>query len=74
MELNRQREGEKMLELFGKRYLTEKEAAQRYNYSGSWFRNQRWKKLDPKFIKSVRKVYYPLEETDIFFKKKFGIA
>jgi len=58
-----------MIEILGVKYLTDKEAAQRYGYSTAWFQKQRSNKLAPKFVKiqGKGKVYYPLEETDKWF-------
>lgn len=59
-----------MIELFGKKYITDKEASHRYGYSTSWFQKQRSEKKHPAFIKlqGKGKVYYELEETDNWFK------
>lgn len=64
-----------MIELFGKKYITEKEASVRYQYSREWFRRRRWQRAEPKYIKPAGKgkVYYPLEDTDSFFKKWFEL-
>lgn len=65
-----------MVELLGKTYLTEKEAAQRYNYSLSWFWKSRYYKKGPNYIRleGRGKIYYPLIETDKWFKEKMGIC
>jgi predicted DNA-binding transcriptional regulator AlpA len=59
-----------MIEILGKIYLTDKEAAQRYGYSTSWFQNQRCKKINLPFVKmrGKGKVYYPRDEVDKWFK------
>jgi len=61
-----------MIEIFGIKYITEKEASQRYAYSESWFRLQRKHKLCPKYtrigVKKRGRVYYPLDATDHWFK------
>jgi hypothetical protein len=53
------------------KYLTEKEAAQRYRRSRSWFQTQRSHKEGPRCYKLNGKgpVYYPLEETDKWFRE-----
>lgn len=62
------------MEIFGKYYITEKEASQRYGYSVYWFQHQRWLKQGPKFIRgSKNRIFYPLDETDGFFRKKFDL-
>jgi hypothetical protein len=60
-----------MIDLLGVKYITPKEAAQRYGYSQSWFQKQRSNCLQPRFIKlqNKGKVYYPLLETDKWFKE-----
>ncbi len=60
-----------MREILGISYLTEKEAAHRYGYSSSWFRNRRWVKDSPPFIKLEGKgrVLYEMQSTDDWFKK-----
>jgi len=60
-----------MIDLFGTKYITDKEASQRYGYSASWFQLQRHKKLPPHFVKlqGKGKDYYPLDETDKWFKE-----
>lgn len=59
-----------MLEIFGKKFITDKEASKRYGYSKSWFQQRRCKKLFPKFFRlnGNGKVLYPLDETDEWFK------
>ncbi len=52
-----------------KKYLTEKEASQRYGYSVFWFQRSRWKGNGPKFIKVNRHhILYPVELTDQWFE------
>lgn len=60
-----------MKEILGIKYITSKEAAYRYGYSKSWFQQRRMNKFQPKFVKlqNKGKVYYPLNETDDWFKK-----
>lgn len=61
-----------MIELLGRKFINEKEACQRYDYSPGWFRKQRFNKKEPKFVKSAGtgKIYYPVDETDKWFKDK----
>jgi predicted DNA-binding transcriptional regulator AlpA len=60
-----------MLEIFGRKFITDKEASNRYGYSRSWLQYRRSKKLFPKFVKLNGKgrVLYPLDETDTWFKE-----
>jgi hypothetical protein len=62
----------KMKEIMGIQYLTEKEAANRYGYSQSWFMRGRIEGFGPNFvqIKNHGRVLYPLEETDKWFKER----
>lgn len=62
-----------MIEMIGEKYLTEKEASQRYGYSLSWFSRLRAQKSGPKFIqlKTHGRVLYHLENTDSWFKERF---
>lgn len=61
-----------MIKIIGVEYLTEKEASHRYGYSIAWFRKQRNLHVCPKFTrlgtKTRGRVYYPLVETDNWFK------
>ena len=61
-----------MIEIMGEDYLTDKEAAQRYGYSQSWFIRARTQGFGPRFIqiKPHGRVLYPLQETDDWFKEK----
>ena len=60
-----------MIEILGVKYITPKEAAQRYRRSQSWLEKKRCNHLPPKFMKLENKgpVYYPLLETDEWFRK-----
>lgn len=60
-----------MKEILGTVYISEKEAAFRYGYSASWFKLCRYKNTGPKFFKlrGKGKTWYPLKETDEWFKK-----
>jgi len=49
-------------------YLTETEASQRYKYSVFWFQRCRWSGDGPPFLKIKRKILYPIEDTDAWFK------
>jgi hypothetical protein len=57
-----------MIELFGKKYMTEKEAANKYGYSVSWFKMKRFNKLEPNYSKLEGKIYYDCELLEKYFK------
>lgn len=59
-----------MVNIMGKVYISDKEAAQRYGYSQGWFQKKRYKKSGPPCVKleGRGKVFYPMEETDRWFK------
>lgn len=59
-----------MITILGKKYMTDKEAAQRYGFSQSWFQHRRNEKKAPKFIKIEGKVLYDVEDTDTWFKSQ----
>ena len=59
-----------MIDLFGKKYITDKEAAKKYSYSVTWFKMQRCKKLEPHYIKLHGRVYYEVDVLDKYFKEK----
>ena len=67
---------ENMVEILGKKYLTEKEASHRYGYSPAWFQRQRSLKLPPQFIKlqGKGKVYYETEIIDKWFKDNMKVS
>lgn len=58
-----------MIEINGIKYITDKEASQKYGYSVSWFQKQRHDKKPPPFIKiqDKGKVYYAIEELNKWF-------
>lgn len=60
-----------MKDILGVKYMTDKEASQRYGYSKAWFQKQRYLKLPPNYFQfnGKGKVYYSLEETDKWFKE-----
>ena len=60
-----------MIELLGIKYISEKEASKRYGYSSSWFQKRRFSKSPPPYVKlqNKGKIYYPLEQTDAWFKE-----
>lgn len=64
-----------MIDIMGIKYITDKEASHRYGYSQGWFQKRRYKKIAPKFVKleGKGKVFYPLEETDNWFKEQFRL-
>lgn len=60
-----------MIDILGKKYLTDKEASDRYGYSQRWFIKQRQLKKGPKYFQlkgGKGRVLYPLIETDKWFK------
>ncbi len=59
-----------MIEIMGKKYLTEKEVSHKYGLSMAWFRLRRWKKDSPPYTKlqGKGKVLYPEKETDGWFE------
>lgn len=62
-----------MIEIMGTKYLSEKEASKRYGYSQKWFQKRRYSNLPPPYMKlqNKGKIFYPLSETDAWFKKNF---
>lgn len=59
------------MEIEGKKYLSEEEASKRYGYSRSWFSLHRKMCDGPKCVRlkhSNNKAWYPLDETDCWFK------
>jgi len=60
-----------MIKLMNELVMTDKEAAERYGYSQSWFRIMRNKKKGPPYLqmKGKGKVYYYVEKTDAWFKE-----
>jgi hypothetical protein len=61
-----------MVEILGVKYITEKEAAQRYGYSSWWFIKARRQEYGPHYIQIMTfgRILYPLEETDEWFRKR----
>lgn len=51
-------------------YITEREAAERYNLSTYWFQRSRWAGNGPAFVKLPGKVLYPVKETDEWFSSR----
>jgi hypothetical protein len=63
-----------MKQIAGIKFISEKEAIQRYGYSSTWFQTRRYKEKEPIFIKTESgKVYYQLDKTDQWFKDFFKI-
>ena len=60
-----------MIEILGKKYITEKEASSRYGYSMAWFQKKRYLHEKPSFTKinsdKRGRIYYCLGETDKWF-------
>jgi antibiotic biosynthesis monooxygenase (ABM) superfamily enzyme len=63
-----------MVTYMGEVYLTEREAAKRYNYSVYWFQKKRYEQRGPRYKKvgMSRRVLYPLIETDEWFKNQIN--
>lgn len=61
-----------MITLMSEKYLTDKEAADRYGYSTAWFIKARVQGYGPHYIqiKPRGRVLYPLDETDRWFTEK----
>lgn len=59
-----------MIEILGKKFISEKEASKRYGYSRSWFQRMRYVKAGPTFnrITKSSKILYPIDDTDQWFK------
>jgi len=63
-----------MIELFGKKYLSQKEAIKRYHYSSSWFEQRRKNKEKPDYIRRGKTlVYYEMESTDKWFQDQIRV-
>lgn len=60
-----------MIEISGKKYISDKEASHLFGYSISWFQKQRHKQLPPPFLKlqGKGKVYYSIDELNEWFSK-----
>ena len=55
------------------KYLTEREASQRYGYSLAWFQKKRQVDSGPPYVKSeTGRVRYPIEELDKWFETTFN--
>lgn len=61
-----------MVEILGMKYITEKEASQRYGYSQAWFVKARRQGYGPHYIQIMTfgRILYPVEDTDEWFKKR----
>ena len=58
-----------MILIDGIECISEKEASNRFGYSQSWFRNERYKRSGPIFIKIRRgKILYPLKNIESWFR------
>lgn len=56
------------IKLTDRRYIDEKKASKRYDYSCAWFQRARCMGDGPPFLKIRGKVLYPLLETDEWFE------
>lgn len=65
-----------MVDIQGIKYISEKEASQRYCYSQAWFQKRRRSGLPPPFIKleGKGKVYYPLNKIEEWFKQNMKLS
>jgi hypothetical protein len=61
-----------MIDLLGRKYITDKEAAFRYGFSQKWFVLRRSQKKPPAYIKLHGKVLYDLEKTDEYFQEQIN--
>lgn len=67
-----------MIDILGKKYITEKEATTFYPYSEAWFRKKRLDKKKglncPPFIQMHKKgkIYYPVVALENWFRKKIA--
>lgn len=50
-----------------KKYLSEREASERYGYSLHWWRRKRWEGGGPRFIKMNRRIAYRLDDLESYF-------
>lgn len=57
-----------MVTILGKKYLTDKECAQRFGYSQEWFIKQRAQRKAPPYVKMGGKILYDLEEIEKWFQ------
>ena len=57
----------------GIKFLTDKEASERYGYSRSWFQHKRNTNYGPPFVKMIggaSRVLYNLKNTDAWFSER----
>ena len=59
-----------MKEILGKKYITEKEASQKFGFSTDWFRRQRYLKKPPPFTKLQGRILYDLDKLNDWFNKQ----
>lgn len=59
-----------MITILDKKYITDKECAQRFGYSQSWFQKNRFLGKPPPYIKLNGKILYELDQIDNWFKHK----
>lgn len=58
-----------MLEMYGKKFIYEKEVGKYFPYSPDWFRKARFEKKDIPFIKFGNKILYSIEDLEEWFKE-----
>lgn len=63
-----------MLKILGVEYITEKEAAERYGFSKSWFQKRRYLRLYPNYVKIHGKVLYDIKNTDNWFRQQIQLS
>jgi len=64
-----------MMIMFNRKYITDKEASERFCYSISWFQKQRMSGQNPPYIKIGRKkIFYDLEALETWFKKHMQLS
>jgi predicted DNA-binding transcriptional regulator AlpA len=52
-----------------KELLTEREAAELFGRSREWFRQHRWRRTGPPWVKIVGRVFYSLAELRAWFEQ-----
>jgi len=63
-----------MLEMYGKKYIHEKEVKRYFPYGPDWFRKARHQKKDIPFIKFGNKILYSIEELEGWFKQNIVVS
>lgn len=65
-----------MIEVLGVKYITDKEASQKYGLSRSWFQKIRQTKMSPPYVRFNQngRVYYEINQMDDWFKSRLEAA